>query len=99
MRKRSKLEIVSDILFFIRKSGGRARPTHILYKANLSVPLLKTYLSELVRDEIVGRIVEGGRTVYTLTGKGMRFIGLLQKINSMTETIEIYRSKRPKRRQ
>ncbi len=98
MRKRSKLEIVSDILLFIRRSGGRAKPTHILYKANLSVPLLKSYLSELIRDEIIGRIAEGGRTVYTLTEKGARFIGLLQRLNSMTQTIEIYKSKRPKRR-
>lgn len=92
-KKRARIEIISDILLFVKKAGD-AKPTNILYKANLSVPLLKGYLNTLVKDGMISRTSKGKKTIYAITEKGNKFIGILKEMNSMTQIIEIYGSKR-----
>lgn len=92
--KRSRLEIISDILLYIKRHEAGAKPTNILYRANLSLALLKKYLNALIKDGLIAEIMEGKKTRYFLTEKGMRFIELLCELNPMTDTIEIYRDKR-----
>lgn len=88
------MEIISDILLYIRKHDGRAKPTNILYRANLSLALLRKYLKALLKDGLIHEIKEGKKRVYGLTDKGIRFLGLLHELNPMTDIIEIYRDKR-----
>ncbi len=91
--KRAKIEIISDILFFIKKTGA-SKPTNILYKANLSFPLLNKYLNALLEDALIAKMVEGKKMFYKITEKGTKFIEILQELNSMTQIIEIYSNKR-----
>ncbi|HLD98553.1 MAG TPA: winged helix-turn-helix domain-containing protein, partial [Candidatus Nanoarchaeia archaeon] len=46
MKKRNKLEIIRDILNVIRSRNGKIKPTHILYKSNLSHQMMEEYLAE-----------------------------------------------------
>ena len=94
MKNRSRVEIISDILFSVKKGGETTRSTHILYKSNLSVPLLKKYMKSLLKDGLIEKTERKNSTFYKLTDKGFKFVRLLQKLNPMTEIIEIYKDKR-----
>ena len=73
-KKRNKLEIIRDILEVINARSGRIKPTHIMYKSNLSHQMMEEYLKEL-KDK--GFITEGklgrGKT-YFVTDKGRKYL-------------------------
>jgi len=85
-RKRAYLEIARDILE-VAKTG--ARPTALVYKANLNFNIIKKYLQELEDSGLI-RVdaVDGGgsRTrIYTTTDRGLIFM------ESLGRTMDIYR--------
>jgi len=51
--KRDKLQVIYDILKAISDKNGKIKPTHILYKANLSHQMLEDYLTELIQKGFV----------------------------------------------
>lgn len=74
-KKRNKLEIIRDIIQATKLKGPKAKPTHILYKANLSYQLLNMYLSELVKGGLILEEQQGeNRRRYTLTEKGYKYL-------------------------
>jgi len=85
MTKRSKLSILMDILTLIQKRNGIAKPTHILYGANLSYSSLKEYLNLLVSKGFVEEIKKGGRKYYKLTSKGYEFIKEFRKVKRLAD--------------
>ncbi|MFT4343774.1 MAG: winged helix-turn-helix domain-containing protein, partial [Candidatus Woesearchaeota archaeon] len=52
-KKRNRLEVIYDILVAIRNKNGRIKPTHILYKSNLSHKMMNEYLSDLIEKGFV----------------------------------------------
>ena len=52
-KKRDRLEIIKDILETIRDKGEKVRPTHIMYKANLSHQMLTEYTDELLTKKLI----------------------------------------------
>jgi len=48
VKRRSKLEVIMDIMFLIQSKGDKVKPTHILYGANLSHGVLKENLDLLI---------------------------------------------------
>jgi len=74
------VKICSDILRTIEEEGGEARPTRIMYRANLSYTRLKAYLSELKEMGLIKEEVSGEHTVYRLTRKGVYFLIELRRI-------------------
>ena len=50
-KKRNKLEIIKDILEVIKNKNGKIKPTHILYKSNLSYIMMDDYLTELISSK------------------------------------------------
>ena len=87
--RRSKHEIIFDILNLISSKGGKVKPTHILYGGNLSHDRLKKYLEELISAAFIQKIDEKGRVLYILTEKGYKFIEEFKKIEEMTAAFGI----------
>ena len=83
--KRSKLQIFMDMLFLIQKEGGKAKPTRIMYGANLSHSSLKEYLGLLTSNDFLKEVKDNKRTLYELTDKGYDFINESRKIKRLTE--------------
>ncbi len=78
---RSQLRIYVDILRVIQRESNQAKPTRILYGANLSHDRLVKYLEEL---KTLGVIQESGTDdkVYSLTQKGIEFMNNFRKVES-----------------
>ena len=79
--RRSKVSILKDILQTIQDKGGSVRPTHILYGANLSHDRLKKYLESLASEGFIIRKGDDGQSFYSLTKKGVEFLGTYYKMN------------------
>ncbi len=73
---RSKMKIYVDILESIRKEGGKARFTKILYSANLSYHRLQKYLTQLEEKGLLTKLkdAESDITWYELTEKAYRLL-------------------------
>ena len=82
---RSQIKILSDILEVVHKEGGEAKPTHILYRANLSHDRLMKYMQQLKEKEMVEEKGDAERTTYALTDKGMEFLREFKKISRFAE--------------
>lgn len=75
MKKRDKLEIVKDILETIRSKGDKIKPTHIMYKANLSHQMLTEYTNELLgKGLVMEKIDKKGKKTFALTDKGFNYL-------------------------
>lgn len=84
--KRDKIEIVYDILSAVEKKGGKIKPTHLLYKANLSHQRMKKYLAELLEKGLIAEQKDDANRWYTLTEKGTQFITEYTRIRKFTES-------------
>jgi predicted transcriptional regulator len=73
-----------DIMFFIQKKG-EAKPTHIMYKANLSYNSLQEYLDLLVSKGFIEEIKDGKRISYKITDKGLEHINEFRRIEKFKD--------------
>ena len=63
------------MLFAIQQKGGKIKPTHLLYKANLSHDALQRYVEELMEAGLVGEEeLKGGKKQYVLRDSGFEFL-------------------------
>ncbi len=86
MAKRSKLEVIHDILRAIQEKDGKIKPTHILYKSNLSHQMMEEYLTELKGKKFIEEIETERSKTYTLTEKGHRYIQKYKLIQEFTSS-------------
>lgn len=84
--RRTKIEIIHDILAAIQKKGGRIKPTHLLYKSNLSYKKMLEYVKELMDKEMVGEEEKDGKKMYTITEKGAAYIQEFKKIKEFSDS-------------
>ncbi len=89
--KRGKPEIVFDILLSVQESGGKIKPTRLLYKSNLSHARLKLYLESLITQGLLGiGAMDGGeRKLIELTEKGHQFIAEYRKMKELIASFGI----------
>ena len=87
--KRGKPEIIFDILSAVQQSGGRMKPTRLLYKSNLSHSRLKLYLDSLVMQGLLKIEEEEGRKLIILTPKGYSFISEYKRMKDLIESFGI----------
>ncbi len=81
-KKREKSEIVLDMLISIQEKGSRIKPTHLMYKANLSHQQMKSYLEDLIDKDLVKKIKEKGYEYLIITDRGLKFV---EKVRQMKE--------------
>jgi len=81
MARRSQFEIYLDILKAVAE--GKKKPTHIMYRANLSWTRLKKYLDFLISQDLLQETVNDSATVFSLTQKGKDVIGYHKRIEGV----------------
>jgi len=82
------MEIYIDILKAVAE--GKKKPTHIMYRANLSWTRLKRYLNFLATQDLLQESINEGTAVFSLTPKGKDVIGYFKRIEG-----ELYHGKKP----
>lgn len=85
MERRSRIEIINDILSLMQRKGGKLKPTHVLYGGNLSYNRMKQYISELLEKELIIEKIEKKRKYYEITDKGLNLVAEFKKIKEITE--------------
>ncbi len=84
-RKRSRTEIISDILLIIQQKNGKIKPTHLMYKANLSHVQMKLYLDELIKNNLIIKTTEE-KPMIEITKKGRDFCIKYSQIKEFEKT-------------
>jgi len=84
--RRSRLEIVFDLLNSIREKGGTIKPTHLLYKSNLSHKKMMEYIAELSEKGFITEKERDDKKVFALTDKGDEYINEFQKMKRFSES-------------
>jgi len=81
-RKRSRLEIYLDVLHVVK--SGAQKPTHIMYKANLSNKPLQEILRSLVNQGLI-ILVEDERSSrrHQITDRGALALGYFMKTKEL----------------
>ncbi len=72
LNRRSRLETYGDILYAV--SIGASKPTHIMYKANLSWVVMKEYLKSLEKFGLIQSTETNGNRIYHLSDGGFRVL-------------------------
>ena len=90
-KKRNRLEVIRDILEVIRNRSGRIKPTHILYKSNLSYKMMMEYMDELIEKQMIteGKLANG--KTYSITDKGLKYLSEYESIVRFTESFGLER--------
>lgn len=84
--RRNKLEIIHDILKSIHDKGGAIKPTHLLYKSNLSHQRMKEYVEELKSKNLIDEeIKENDKHVFVLTEQGYEFLANFRRLKEFTD--------------
>lgn len=76
------MDIISDILRIILEKSGSIKPTHLMYKANLSHKQMKLYLEELSEKNLIYKEESKKGARIKTTKEGGNFI---LKYNQMKE--------------
>ena len=84
------MQVIADILRVVEGGGGsgnnRVKPTHILYKANLSHKLLKEHINTLLQKGFIEvEIDTKNHTYYKITEKGQKFMGEFRKLEKLSQ--------------
>ena len=83
------MHILLDMLTTIERKGGSAKPTHILYGANLSHKRLKEYLEFLLSRGFIEEAQVKGRLYYRVTERGSSFVREFEKIEELSSAFGI----------
>lgn len=84
--RRSRFEIIGEILSLTADGAGGAAKTSIVYRANLNFNVVNRYLGLLVREGLVN-ITRGSAVRYRITERGHKFLNAYKNLKSMAENL------------
>ncbi|HLC73582.1 MAG TPA: winged helix-turn-helix domain-containing protein [Candidatus Nanoarchaeia archaeon] len=85
--KRDRLEIFHDMLKAINNKNGKIKPTHLMYKSNLSHSMLNEYLVELIKRKFIEEIETNEGKSYIITKAGLEYI---EKYSSIIKFVDSF---------
>jgi len=85
-KKRDRMQIIEDMLSAIQSKGGEIKPTHLMYKSNLSHNQMSSYLEELIEKEFVGKIEKNNYEYLIITDRGHKFLNKLREMKEFEES-------------
>ena len=85
-RKRGRLDIITDMLSTLQNSGGEIKPTHLMYKSNLSHVQMSSYLEELLGKELIQKVKKKNNDYIIMTDKGFEFFEKLKQMREFEKT-------------
>lgn len=86
MERRNKLEIIRDIIKVIYEKNGKIKPTHILYKSNLSHTKMKVYLNELLGKKLIIEVIDKNNKYYSVTTEGIKFLEDYERVTEFVKS-------------
>jgi|TARA_B100002003_G_C13596985_1_gene308220 predicted transcriptional regulator len=86
VKRRGKLEIIADILRSIQSKGGNIKPTHLLYKSNLSHAKLKEYINTLVQKGMIAEQQVKGKKMFVMKDNGHKFLLEFDRIKEFSDS-------------
>ena len=85
-RKRSRLDIITDMLATLQSNGGEIKPTHLMYKSNMAHVQMTSYLEELLQKEFVKKVKRKNNDYIVLTDRGYEFFEKLKQMREFEKT-------------
>ncbi len=86
-KKRDRSDIVADIMAAIVNKGGEIKPTHLMYKSNLSHGQMVLYLEDLIKNNLIAKIKKPtGYEYIIITDKGYEFVEKLKAVKEFEKT-------------
>lgn len=85
-KKRTRLEIIKDILEVVKNKSGKIKQTHILYKSNLSNQMMDLYLKELIEKKFITPSENKNTKVFSITEKGLTYLNKYKLISEFTQS-------------
>ena len=86
-KRRAKIEIIYDMLKSIQNKGGRIKPTHLLYKSNLSHTKMKEYVGELMEKGMMQESAsDDEKKLFMITDKGLEFLTEYQRVREFSDS-------------
>lgn len=82
MGKRTRLDIIADMLSCIIEKGKAIKPTHLMYRSNLSHAQMKGYLEELVEKDFIAKIEKNDHEYIIITDKGCVFVAKFKEMKA-----------------
>lgn len=89
MKKRTRVEIIEEILEMVAMKRGKIKQTHLMYKANLSYKLLKQYVNELIEKGMLEEKKEGSNIFIYLKPRGQEYLQKYRKMKEFQNTFGI----------
>ena len=85
-KRRGRLEIIADILRSIHNKGGTIKPTHLLYKSNLSHAKLREYVDMLVGRGMIEEKEIKGKKMVLMKEQGNKFLFEFDRIKEFSDS-------------
>lgn len=85
MKKRTKLEVLKDILEILGKRR-EVKITHLVYKANLTNNSIKPYMNYLMDNDLIEITKDKKGKRFVITTKGVEFLNEFEKIKIFSES-------------
>lgn len=86
--RRSRIETLFDVLCVI--GNGIDKPTHIMYKANLSWSIMQVYMDALITKSLIVPELADGKKRYKVSQKGreviQQYLSIKEDLDMISET-------------
>lgn len=85
MKKRTRLEVIKDLLEVLQRNK-QVKITHLIYKANLSNNSIKPYIEYLLKNNLAEQMIIDEKRVFKINPKGNEFLTEFNKIKIFSES-------------